>query len=194
MTVVNVTISSDTGNFEVLVMNTREDLLHDFQFFHGMAKANSPEDPKERFLHQRFLRAALLTLFAYAEAVVNGWVYSLLESRNFESLFKRLQWDCLEKKIDFLNEASTAEVARPKVNEAKSVRNLFVHFTPGKDADAFDKLTLSVVENAAEDLERWMTEMELKLGFMRHPCSEDLMIGFSEIGEKINEATTDPTA
>jgi len=42
------------------------------------------------FLHQRFLRAGLLALFAYAEAVVNGWLHDFLKQRQMEFLFARL--------------------------------------------------------------------------------------------------------
>jgi hypothetical protein len=182
MTIVQVEISNDTGKFEVLVMNIREDLLHDFEFFLDQAKACSGDEHETRFKHQRFLRAALLTLFAYADAVANGWVKSVLENHQMGFLYKRLQFDCLDKKIDFLNDAYSETGIRPNVKDAKEVRNLFVHFTPGRDAEAFEKLTLTVVENAKNEVDRWMAEMESMLGLTRHPNSEQIVRAFDEIG------------
>jgi hypothetical protein len=127
--IIEVTISND-GTVQVLVKNTREDLLHDFQYFLQESKQHDPNAPESMFLHARFLRAALLTLFAYAEAVVNGWVHALLEQRDVGVLFARIQRDCLDKKIEVLNDLSSMTLPRPKLNEAKEVRNLFVHFTP----------------------------------------------------------------
>jgi hypothetical protein len=191
MAVVNVTIDDDGGKFTTLVMNTREDLLHDYRFFIGMAKRIAADDPEVMFVHQRFLRAALLALFAYAEAVVNGWMRESLEQKKIGFLFKRLQWDCLDKKIEFLNDASSAGVAKPKINDAKSVRNLFVHFTPGRDSEAFDKLTLKVVEDAATDLDRWLEQMESRLNLKRHPNSRDLIAAFNELGSTTQESSSD---
>jgi hypothetical protein len=63
---IKVTIDKK-GNSTVLAMNTVEDLLHDFQYFLKEAKTCSAVEPETMFLHKRFLRAALLILFAYTE-------------------------------------------------------------------------------------------------------------------------------
>ena len=181
MTVVRVEIDND-GGVSTLVMNTREDLRHDFEYFIGEAKASNADTPETMFLHQRFLRAALLSLFAYAEAVANGWLHSLLERRQVGFLFKRLQYDCLDKKIGILQEAASAVPEKPNYTDAKRVRNLFVHFTPGRDEEAFKDLSLGVVENAADELNRWMTEMESALGLPRYDDSEEIMRAFDGLG------------
>jgi hypothetical protein len=164
-----------------LVKNTREDLLHDFQFFLKESKKHDPDAPESMFLHARFLRAALLTLFAYTEAVVNGWVHSLLERKKVGVLFARIQRDCLDKKIEILNDLLSATVPRPKVKDAKEVRNLFVHFTPTRENEAFTRLSSTVIEAAAEDLFRWMTEMESTLKLKRHANSGELSRAFAEL-------------
>jgi hypothetical protein len=84
--IIAVTISND-GTVQVLVKNTREGLLHDFQYFLQESKQHDPNAAESMFLHARFLRAALLTLFAYAEAVVNGWVHAFAASTCRPSLF-----------------------------------------------------------------------------------------------------------
>ena len=151
MTVVRVVIDENSGSTSALVMNTREDLRHDFEYFIGEAKTRNADAPETMFLHQRFLRAALLSLFAYAEAVANGWLHSLLESRQVGFLFKRLQYDCLDKKIGLLHEAASVMSEKPNVTDAKQVRNLFVHFTPGRDGEAFERLSLVMGETAANE-------------------------------------------
>jgi hypothetical protein len=189
--IVTITIDDASGNFEILVKNTREDLLHDFQYFLSEARKNDPNVPESMFHHARFLRAALLILFAYAEAVVNGWLHTLLEQREVGFLFGRIQRDCMDKKIELLNELSLATVTRPNVKDAKEVRNLFVHFTPTREDEAFSRLSLSVVESSANDLFRWMTEMESTLNLKSHAKSDELMRAFAESGTTTKEVSTD---
>ena len=178
MTVVRVEIDND-GGFSTLVMNTCEDLRHDFEYFIGEAKASNADIPETVFLHQRFLRAALLSLFAYAEAVANGWLHSLLESQKVEKL---RHWS-LDKKIEVLNnQAIPSTITKPNYMEAKKLRNLFVHFAADRDCEAFEKLSFLIVEDAANELSRWMTEMELALGLPRLDDSGELMRAFDGLG------------
>jgi len=192
MSAITFTIGPD-GSVEILAMNTREDLGNDFKFFIGQAKTYDPTNLETMFLHQRYLRAALLTLFAYAEAVVNGWLHLYLEDREMLFLFERLQHECLDRKIEILREAAMAEMAKPNVAEARKVRNLLVHFTPGREGEAFEKMSLALVESAASELNRWMTEMESTLGLQRHPDSEQLVRSFAnEIGTTTKDVSSDP--
>jgi hypothetical protein len=69
------------GNPTVWAINLREDLLHDYVFFRKRAKKFDENDPKTIFLQKRYLRAALLLLFAYTEAVVNGWILHISKLR-----------------------------------------------------------------------------------------------------------------
>ncbi len=178
MTVVRVEIDND-GGFSTLVMNTCEDLRHDFEYFIGEAKASNADTPETMFLHQRFLRAALLSLFAYAEAIANGWLHSLLDSQQVE----KLRHCSLDKKVEVLQEkAISSAITKPNYMDAKKLRNLFVHFTPGRDCEAFEKLSLVIVEDAANELSRWMTEMESALGLPRHDDSEEIMRAFDGLG------------
>lgn len=182
MTVISVSITEDGGSTSILVMNTREDLRDDFRFFIDQARAYDADAPETMFLHQRFLRAALFAVFAYAEAVVNGWLQALLESRQEGSRFKRLERKSLEEKITWLHNAVTATAAEPNVKDAKLVRNLFIHFKPRCDAEAFKNLSLALVEGAICDLERWMTEMETTLSLPRHDDSDKVAHAFGQVG------------
>jgi len=67
-TLVKVTIPADGRETEVLVQAPLEDLWHDHEYFIQKAKENAADQPETMFLHKRFLRAALLCLFAYSEA------------------------------------------------------------------------------------------------------------------------------
>jgi hypothetical protein len=178
MTVVRVE-TDDDGGFSTLVMNTREDLRHDFEYFIGEAKSHNADIPETMLLHQRFLRAAVLFLFAYADAIANGVLHSLLDSQQVEKL---RHWP-LDKKIEVLHEKSiSSAITKPNYMDAKKLRNLFVHFTPDRDAEAFEKLSFVIVEDAANELSRWMTEMESALGLPRHDDSEEIMCAFDGLG------------
>ncbi|GEM_PF-4973537 len=190
---IEVLIDNDSGDFSVLVKNTREDLFHDFQYFLEQAEKHDPMVPEAMFLHARFLRVALLSLFAYAEAIVNGWLNALLEEKAVGVLFTRIQRDSLDKKIDLLNELGSAKVQKPNVNDARKIRNLFAHFTPTREEEAFSKLTMPAVKKAADELLRWITEMESTLNLKRHASSEELSRAFADIGTTIQEVSTDPT-
>ena len=61
---IQVTIPADGGETKVLVQAPLEDLWHDHQYFIQKAKENTADVPEMMFLHNRFLRAALLFLFA----------------------------------------------------------------------------------------------------------------------------------
>lgn len=167
---------------EVIVMNIREDLLDDIRFFVEQARSHPVDRPGQTVLHKRYLRAALMFLFAYTEGVVNGWLRSNPEEKQADPRFKRIKFLCLNKKIDYLNEVWAARVKNPDVSDAKNLRNLFAHFAPGKDTEVFEKLTLGLVENAAAELGRWMNEMESVLGLERHPDNDEIMRKFAEDG------------
>jgi len=176
----------------VSVINTREDLRDDFKYFITQARNYKPDPVESGFLHQRFLRAALLSMFAYAEAVVNGWLHAFLDEHRMAFLFTRLQRDSLDNKIRVLQDSLSSVASRPNVAEAKQVRNLFVHFTPDREDEAFGKLSLELIESAEREFDRWMAEMESALGLPRHPDSRELIRGFVEgFGEVTKEANSD---
>jgi len=176
------------ASFQIIALNTREDLLNDFNFFIDMAGLVKVNGLEGVYAQQRWLRAALLILFAYIEAVVNGWVYRVLESHKLIAVFKRMERSPLEQKIEFLYDAFSARPTKLNIEDAKGLRNLFVHFTPHRDSEAFDKLTLETVKSAADHVDRWMNEMESITGMRRHPFSEELKIGTEDFNEPTGEA------
>jgi hypothetical protein len=52
-------------------------------------------------------------------------------------------------------------------------------------------LSLSVIESSANDLFRWMTEMESTLNLKRHAKSDELMRAVAESGTTTKEVSTD---
>jgi len=72
----NVIVDIDEdGRIKAYALSLEEDLWHDFLFFEQQALNTSTED--RPLLHKRFLRAALLCLFAYLEGVTHQWCYEL---------------------------------------------------------------------------------------------------------------------
>jgi len=80
--------------------------------------------------------------------------------------------------MEILQEAASAQITKPLMTSAKQVRNLFAYFTPGREEDAFEKLSLLLVESAANELNKWILEMESALGLLRHPDSEAIVREF----------------
>jgi hypothetical protein len=88
----------------------------------------------------------------------------------------------------------SAATAKPRVESAKRVRNLLVHFTPGRDGEAFDSLSLSLVEGATVEIERSMTDMESSLGLARHSDTEQLSRAFiAALGTATKEVSSNPS-
>lgn len=187
---IKVTIDKK-GNSTVLAVNTLEDLRHDFQYFLQEAKTHPAVNPETMFLHKRFLRAALLVLFAYAEGVTNRWLFAMLKRSHDGDKFEKLQFDSLDKKVAHLSDFG-ATATKPNLGTAKKVRNLLVHFKPGRDGEAFDAVTLPPVEEAAETIEEWMAEMESSLGFPRYPNTDEIMAKLAESGTTTEETSSKP--
>ena len=122
------------------------------------AKKHATEG-EAQFMHQRFLRAALFLLFAYAESVVNGWLYRVLEKRNEKSRFDALEMRSLDQKMDVLHDAISTGGRKPNLTQAKRIRNLWVHTKPDSEVKAYEHLSVSTVEHAASELESWMSTM-----------------------------------
>lgn len=189
---VDMIIDKEKCTVTILVKNTREDLLHDFGYFLGQAKEHS-ETGDTMFLHKRFLRAALLLLFAYGESVVNGWMASpiILKKAGPRSLPRKRM--CLFEKMRALNSVSSNRVSKKRLTVAKELRNLIVHFEPGCDGETYDRLSSKLVEEAAKDLDLWMSATESALNVKRHLDSEELARSIDEMGTTVNSVSSDPT-
>jgi len=162
-----------TGDQKWFALNTREDLLQDYNYFIEQAKTLVGLDGENQLLQKRFLRAALLIVFAYAEAVTNTWLHEVLANRNVLWLFKSVERARLEDKMRLLHEAISAATCVPDVKDAREVRNLLVHFKPGNDGDAFDRLSLEMVEKTFAEVDDWIRQMEKALNTVRHADSKE---------------------
>jgi len=188
---IQVTVTPE-GDTEQVVLNAREDLKHDCEFFIMEAKKYSPEG-EAQFMQQRFLRASLFLLFAYAESVVNGWLYRVLEKRKEESRFDALERRSLDYKIDVLHDAISSGGRKPTLGQAKKIRNLWVHTKPDSEEEAYEHLSVSTVEHAASELESWMSAMETALGLERYPDSEKVAKEFADaLGTITKSGSSDP--
>lgn len=192
---IHVTITPN-GDSELVALNTREDLFQDYIYFLNQAKA-TPDQHDSVLLHKRFLRAALLVLLAYMESVINAWLHDDLKKRGVLWLFKNLERTPLEGKMKMLCDAASATVKNPDFSEAKELRNLLVHFKPGNDGLAFDRLSLELVEKTYTEIDKWLTDMEKVLGVIRHPDSAAELKKWDEpvpAGAVINITSIDPPA
>jgi hypothetical protein len=180
---IQVTIAADGGETELLVQAPLEDLWHDHQYFIKKAKENAADVPETMFLHNRFLRAALLFLFAYAEGVTSRWVHEVRVRQTQEGKRRdKRKLDSLAQRMEFLTEVAKVSASPPNLKTAKEVRDLWVHFsnsTRENDASSnlakiFDGLSLSLVEHAATETVNWMSQVANALGVQRHPDSEKI--------------------
>jgi hypothetical protein len=188
---IEITIPADGSSVQYLTRNMLEDLLHDYRSHMKVAKEFPATAPETRFQHERALRAALLCLFAYSEGVANRWIYHLLDKRRQRSHFRVLEAKPLTQKINWLNgECSVPN--DPNIRQAKRLRNLWAHFSPNCEGEAYANLSIQAVENTEGELARWMAEIEQR-GFERHPDSEEILQNFVSSGERITRGvSSDP--
>lgn len=168
-----------SGEPEVLVLNAVEDLKHDYDYFIRQAKKTPANARKTMFFHQRWLRAALFFLLAYVDAEVNRFIHQMLKKRRAGFLFSRIERDPLERKLDLLHEVVRTDVERLNIKVAKEIRNLWVHSKPESEARAFERLTLDVIVQAADEFQRWVADMENALRLKRHADSKKTALVFS---------------
>ncbi len=176
------------GNATVFAISACEDLRHDYDYFIRQARKCDEYKPSTVFLHKRYLRASLLTLFAYAEAVINNWLFHSLERKGRISEFKKVQRKSLEEKFNLLDKAAAQGGSRASLASAKRLRNLVVHLTPGRDAEFFDGLTLTTLKKAEQELTLWLRKMEPVLRMERHAKTAKLVRKFSR---KMGTVTAD---
>jgi hypothetical protein len=200
---IQVTIPADGGETQVLVQTPLEDLWHDHQYFIQRARENAADKPETMFLHNRFLRAALIFLFAYAEGVTSKWVHEVRAKQRQEGKKKDKQkLDSLAQRMEFLSSVANVSASPPNLEAAKKVRNLWIHFTKSTRendtssniAKIFDGLSLSVVEHAATETVNWMSQVADALGVERHPDSEKMANKFaSALGHATKSDNSKPS-
>jgi hypothetical protein len=95
--------------------------------------------------------------------------------------------------MKFLQRASSSShLGKSNFSKAKLTRNLWVHFTPKRDGEAFDSLSLGAVEEAASELAKWMSEVGTALGLDRHPDSEEVALSLgSKLGRVKKSISSD---
>jgi hypothetical protein len=190
--IIRAIISADGKKTEILVLNAPEDLKHDYEYFIAEAKRYAPEG-QTVIMHQRFLRTSLFLLFAHAEAVVNGWLHDVLVKRSEESKFDRLERKSLDEKIDFLVTAIAPSQRGPNLLAAKQLRNIWIHGKQASETVAFDALSLDTIEQAATELESWMSALEKALGVERYLDSGEVANKLSSaMGTVTNSANSNP--
>lgn len=180
----------DGGEVELVAFDAREDFFRDYSYFVERARNLSVNDESTTAMQRRFLRAALFTLFAYTEAVVNAWLYHSLEERGISWMFKGIERNRVEDKMGFLDEMAATSQKTPNIADARRVRNLLVHFKPGNDALLSEQVTLTMVDRTYDDINGWMSQMEAALGVQRHPNTkqevEKFIDGMTEGGVTVN--------
>jgi chorismate mutase len=174
------------GQPTILVQSPLEDLWHDYEHFIQQARQNAADVPETMFLHMRFLRAALLFLFAYAEGVTSRWIHEVRAKRRQQG--KKIDkplLNSLVRRMEYLTEAAQISASSLNLKAVKEVRDLWVHFTAStrnndindvssKMEKIYDWLSLSVVQQAATDTVNWMSQVSKALGVERHPESGKL--------------------
>jgi hypothetical protein len=192
---IQITISDDGGETELLVLSPLEDLWHDHQYFIQGARENAADAPETMFLHNRFLRAALLFLFAYAEGVTGRWIHEVrVRQRQQGKKIDKQDLNSLAGRMKFLAKKANLCTASPNLEAAREVRDKWVHFTnsarengtSGNEAKVYDGLSVSVVEHAATEVVNWMSQVANALGIERHPDGEKII---DELSSALGETT-----
>lgn len=143
-----VTISP-VGQTTISAFCLKTDLWQDY--LHFLIDARQEHEMKKTRQENRYLRAALLSLFAHLEASVNDLIYKSELSN--KGLDKSLNDKCVLV-------SEFAEIESPTLNEMKKIRNILVH-PGGKEDDSipFDTLSLDTIEAFGSHISDWLDEI-----------------------------------
>jgi hypothetical protein len=146
------------------------DLWDDYCYFRKMAQ----ETPfsTDRLLHKRYVRAALWTLFAYFEGVINRGVHSIdsdldLEDTPLCTKIGRLRQEAKDRT------RGNRKVAFLDINAPKSLRNRIAHLKPTDDPlELVERLSDGSAFRDADRIIGWLDAASRALRMDRHPNAQ----------------------
>ena len=179
-----MTIDED-GTAKAYAISLLEDLWHDVLYFEYQALNTSTE--VRPLLHQRFLRAGLLCLFAYLEGVTHQWCYTLTirEGGSETQARKRSRVDLAKRCKDLTKVAAALDptVYKLDVQRAKFLRNKIVHESGGDhDLELFGDLTIETFQTTKSDMVRWLERVGATTGLKPHLDTDQSLDWFAEVG------------
>ena len=164
MSKLTVTITP-SGQTTISAFCLKSDLWQDYLNFVNDAR----EEHKRNNTRQenRYLRAALLSLFAHLEASVNDVIYK--SSLGNKKLDKPISDKCLLV-------SELAKIESPAIDEMKKIRNILVH--PGgkkDDSHPFDVLSQDTIEAYGNLITNWLNEVSGAIGMPRFSDTNTLV-------------------
>lgn len=184
-----MTIDED-GTAKAYAISLLEDLWHDVLYFEHQAH-NTSIDARP-LLHQRYLRAGLLCLFAYFEGVTRQWCYALTvrEGGSEIQARKRSRVTLVERCRDLtlVAAALNTPVIELDIKKAKFLRNKIVHESGGDhDLELFDNVTLETFHTTKSDMVQWLDGVGAAIGHKPHLDTDKSLDWFAEMGTTLHE-------
>lgn len=174
---VNVVVTfepGEAGHVQVKTISILEDYWHDYLHFKQMA---ATDKGKSQLRHRRYLRVALLILIAYAEGVVNDWLFSILEKQgSSEREINKFLRRPFHVKCNKLTKEALLTPSRKQhlIQRAKKLRNDLVHLTSENDARLFDGLSETLMLETESAIIGWLDEVSTHLGMDRHANTQEI--------------------
>lgn len=180
----------EDGRFKAYALSVVEDLWHDFLFFEQQALNTSTDD--RPLLHKRFLRAALLCLFAYLEGVTHQWCYELTIREGGSNTKARARAGAkIEARCKDLTHVAaglTATTIEFEFTRANYLRNKIVHEVGGEhDVELFSELTLEALQTLKSDMVRWLEWVGPAIGQKPHPDTDRALDWLATLGDSVQD-------
>jgi len=175
----------EDGTAKAYAIGLLEDLWHDVLFFEQQAFYTPIET--RPFLHQRFLRAGLLCLFAYFDSVTRQWWYArTIKDEGAETAARSQARVSLVKRCQDLTSAAAA-VNIPalglNIKQATFLRNMIVHQSGGDhDLEVFEHITLETFQTTKSDMVRWLAWVGAAIGQKPHPDTDKSLDWLTDLG------------
>ncbi len=155
------------GKIEAHVASVLSDLGDDYCYFKRMSQEVTPDS--DLLVHKRYVRAALWTLFAYLEGVINRWIYRIDKDFDIEN-------EPLGRKIGRVRQEIRRRTpgqrggASLDIDAPRSLRNRTAHLKPIDDQfELVERLSDGSVFKDADRIVEWLKSASRLLRMECHP-------------------------
>jgi hypothetical protein len=184
------------GTVEAHAASVLSDLWDDYCYFRKLSQEVPPSS--DLLVHKRYVRAALWTLFAYFEGVVNRWIAKI--DKDFD-----INNEPLPRKIDRVRREihrrsrGQRDLRSQEIRAAKSLRNRIAHLDPRDDQlDLVERLSNGSAFRDADRVVAWLKSASRVLRMECHPDVRAILddyvrsLGRQEVGAKSREGGEEP--
>lgn len=161
---INVTVFQN-GDVDILQASVYEELWKDYKAFKGRARRHHEKDSaKGEFFARRYERAALLTLFAFLEGVVDRWLKEAAAAADTEPV----GLPTLSDKCRHLTQLACLPPFRGITYDAARLLTFTGRYEQA-DLALLEHIDGSLLQAIEDEADEYMTFIERATGFTRFP-------------------------